>query len=383
MVIGKRGIWFIVSILVLSFVSLTVLAEEPAQCIYYYYGNDCFGCADAENHLGVLQLEYPSVEMNKFEVYTDFKHLAELEKYYDAYNVPETSRGVPAVFIGQHYFIGFNPIENLLEDVITAEAQINCPSLNNSIGVVGVVGENAPYKVLDTLSLALVTPAAVNDAFSPSMLALVLIFLTIIMALKDNDVMVRWGTLSIIGIYTAFVVRGLDLFTVLHTPLLSTIFTKIVALLAIVYGLANIKGFFSTWKIFFGTMPEELQLDLTLLVKSLLTPAGIFLISFFSALFTLGERSTVFSILRMLTLNDSSRAAAFPLYLYHLFILIVPLIVLLVTMYLIRMEFEKNAKKKEPFDDHKVELWKNHLFKVLSLVVTVITIIIGLVLLLV
>lgn len=382
MVIGKRFGLFLLIIVVLSFLPLARGAAEPTQCLYYYYGNDCLGCADADNHLGIMQLKYPSLDVHKFEVYTDFDHVAELEKYYQAYDVPEASRGVPAVFIGQHYFIGSNPLENLLEGVLAVEAQIACPSLNNSIGVVGVVGENAPYKVLDTLSLALVTPAAVNDAFSPSMLALLLIFVTILMALKDTDVMVRWGTVSIIGIYIAFVVRGLDLFTVLHTPLLSTIFTKIVALLAIVYGLVSIKGFFSTWKMFFGTMPEELQLDLTLLVNSLLTPAGIFLISFFSALFTLGERSTVFSILRMLTLNDSSRAAAFSLYLYHLFILVVPLIVLLVTMYLLRIEFEKKAKKKEPFDDHKVELWKNHLFKVLRLVVTVITILIGLALLL-
>lgn len=375
---------FLLSIVIFSILSLIVIAEESlTSCLYYYYGNDCPGCAEAENHLGILQLKYPSLELHKFEVYTDFDHAAELEEYYNRYNVPEMSRGVPAVFIGRHYFIGLNPIDNLLEGVLTAERQIDCPSFNNnSVEAVGVVGEKAPYKVLDTLSLALVTPAAVNDAFSPSMLALLLIFLTIIIAMKDNDAMMRWGTLSIIAVYTAFVVRGLNLFTVLHTPLLSTIFTKIVAVLAILYGLVSIKGFFSTWKMFFGTISEELQHDITSLANSLLTPAGIFLISFFSALFTLGERSKALSILRMLTLNNSSRAAVFPLYLYHMFIVVVPLIVLLVIFYVVRMEFEKNAKKREPFDDHKVELWKNHLFKILHLVVNIITVFIGLVLLL-
>ena len=379
MVMRRFTKFIILIILLSSFFSLN--AEGETICLDYYYGLDCPDCAAAEKELDLLNLQYPNLEINKIEVYNNLKQAKELETYFEAYNIPENSRGVPAVFVGQNYYIGLNPIQDLLESSIEDKTQLGCPTLDGA-NVIGIVGEKAPYKVLDTLSLAVVTPEALKDSFNPSMVALFLIVLTILMSIKNHDVMVRRGAVSIGAIYLAYFFIALDLFTVLQNSFISTFFTKVVAILAIVYGLVNIKGFFSTWKIFFGDLSEEKQKSIQDVVKTLLTPLGVFLISFFSALLTLGQPTETLAVLRVLTTEGASKLAAFPLYLYHMFIVIIPLIVLVVLLYLLRNKLEEKAKKKEPNDERKAELWKKHLQKILHLVVSFLTFIVGVVLLL-
>lgn len=372
---------FIITLLLISILSLNSAAAAGTICLHYYYGIDCPDCAEAENNLRLLQLQYPTLEINQFEVYKNVKAAEQLEDYFQAYALPEDSRGIPAVFVGQHYFIGLNPIKQLLEKTIAGKTQLDCPSLENTT-IIGVVGDKSPYQVIETLSLAVVTSAALRDAFHSSMLALFLIFLTILMSVKDNDKMFRSGALSIGAIYLAYLLRGLNLFTILQTPTVSTFFTKLVAIMAILYGLVFIKGFSRTWKIFFGALSEKTENKVEAGAEKLLQPLSIFMISFFSALLTLGESSKTLSVLRMLTTTSASRLAAFPLYLYHLFIVILPLMVLVVVLYLIRNKLEEKARKKEPYDKRKAEIWKKHFLKVLQGITSAFTFILGIILLL-
>src|SRR3989344_8271663 len=172
MVIGKR-----ILLIVLILVSLLPLAAaEEADCLVYFYGTDCAECTKATEHLTYLKARFPQLEVKEFEVYYNRENVKMLEKYFQSYNIPESSQGLPVLFMPGSYFVGSSTMIDLLESRILDNQNSAC-STEEGEKALGLVGEKEPPDVLNTLTLSLVTKAAFRDAFRPGIIAFLLVFL--------------------------------------------------------------------------------------------------------------------------------------------------------------------------------------------------------------
>ncbi len=110
-----------------SSIASNTLESVPLE-ITFFHMNGCGACAQMKPFLEDLDSKY-NLNLNSYEI-SSRENSNLFKEYLDRFNVPDKSRGyVPAVFIGDSYFIGFNSnITSTIEDFI-----INGESSSNGI----------------------------------------------------------------------------------------------------------------------------------------------------------------------------------------------------------------------------------------------------------
>jgi thiol-disulfide isomerase/thioredoxin len=78
--------------------------EEPTV-VYFFYGEGCPHCAQAEPFLDDLAGRHPGLEVKRYEVWHDEANRQRLGEMAAGYRIEPT--GVPVILIGQHAWIGF------------------------------------------------------------------------------------------------------------------------------------------------------------------------------------------------------------------------------------------------------------------------------------
>ncbi len=375
----RKKILFIVTLLLLSLFTVQAAADSEG-CLYYFYGIDCEECANTDDYINTLGERHDDLQIESFEVYQNRKNAKLLEEYFTANKVDEDAQGLPVVFVKGSYFVGAEAIRNLLEPHLEVNNVKECPSLA-AIGSVGVVGEKSPHDVLDTLQFGEVTSAALSDSLRPAMVALLLILLGIMLALKDEDKVVERGVLFIIAVFGVYFLFSFGWFVSLAKVGVSSFFAKIIGVIIIIGSLITIQGFFGTWKRFLAKIPEKYRWLGGQIGKGLISPVGVVIVGFVLSLFTLAGMDNVYLVLQSLMTESGSRLAAIPLTLYYLILIVLPLIVMVAVFKAIMGWLEDRAKEKGPHDERKVTLWRKHQHKVLNFSVSIVMLVVGLVLL--
>lgn len=370
MVIGKRLL-----VLVILLLSVLSVAAAETDCIYYFYGKDCQECETANNHVKYLETRYPELQITEYEVYFNRQNSRTLDQYFEAYNIPQKSRGVPIVFTQDSYFIGSKGIKDLLEGRILDNINVECPSLETSTAI-GVVGNKESSNVLDTITLGMVTKGAIKDSFRPGSLAFILVLLMLLSVRKKKEVHLRNGILAISVVALVSILFGMGLFWKS-----SVIFPKIVGILAIIGSLLRIKGFFGTWRIIFEDLKEETEQKIRESVKYLHSSFGVVIISLMMGLISFGIISDIFTLLRTLAEDGVIEFSSFAYLFYHTIITSIPPAIIVAIVYKVTETLESHATKKEPHDDNKAEVWRSHTQKVFKFVVSSLMLLMGLVLL--
>ena len=122
------------------FIFLTLFATAQESCIYYFYGISCPHCANVAPFLDKLKLEYSNINIIKFETYQNISNQNLLDTYFESYNLPKTSRGVPIIFISDNYLVGDTPIISDLESLILKNPNAKCPpTKSNSISTIEII----------------------------------------------------------------------------------------------------------------------------------------------------------------------------------------------------------------------------------------------------
>ncbi len=82
-------------------------ADTPEQdtVVYFYYGDGCPHCAEAEPFLADLAARHPGLEVRAYEVWHDDANRERLEAMAGAYRIDAS--GVPVIFIGEDAWVGF------------------------------------------------------------------------------------------------------------------------------------------------------------------------------------------------------------------------------------------------------------------------------------
>ncbi len=369
-------------LVILVSVSSIVSAVEENDCIYYFYGSDCPQCEQANTQIKELQSKYPSLKIEKLEVYQHFQNARTLQQYFDAHGIPEKSQGVPTVLLPGAYLIGSTSIVNLLEGRIKENIDPTCPAIDPSPWV-GVVGDKASHDVLKTLTFVGVTGSAVSDSFNPGMLAVLLILLSMITLIKDEVVMIRRTVLFVMSSFFAYLLMGFGMLTWFTHPTLYMLFYKVIGVAAVVVGVIRIRTFAQTWKIWRQNVTEKTDHWIVKTKGFFTSPAGMIFLGFASSLLTSARLSKVFSILQSLLTEGEFRGAAVPLVLYYCVLLVLPLIVVVAVLHLLReRQRDFTLKHNEDFSsDLKRAKWRRHNQLMFQLVINSAMVFVGLVLL--
>ncbi len=369
---------FVLLLLVLPF-SLAQEQDGQEDCVYYFTSNDCPTCPETDKHLDALAAKYPQLKVVRFEAYFNQENAQLLRKYFNTFKIPEESQGIPAAFLPGSYLIGDDSIQQLLEGRIKENTDPACPVFEEG-DIVGIVGEEiSPQHVIKTLTFAKITGTAFFQSILSATLALFLVFLVLLSTLKKDQVLVKRGILFIIIAYGIYLISGMGLLFVFSAKV-SSVLSKIIALIAIAISIPRIRQFFGPKKARRRTEPEEEKTLRQKLEEFSVSSWGFITISVVTTFCLLGSSPRVVEILRILFSTEGSRMAALPFILYYNLLLIVPLLILLAVFFVAHITVEKHVQK-EVFSDLQKVRWREHYHKVLRFIAGIVMFILGVIVL--
>jgi len=82
--------------------------NKPAIELYFFRGEGCLHCAQAEDFLGDLVKQYPQLEVRSFEVFYNNDNRQLYFTFAQAYNINPSELVVPVIFVGNQSWVGFN-----------------------------------------------------------------------------------------------------------------------------------------------------------------------------------------------------------------------------------------------------------------------------------
>ncbi len=371
----KRGVFIVVLMLLMA---TSALAIEN-DCVYYFYGDQCDECGITTKYLDTLGKKHTDLQLTKFEVYKHDTNSKALEELFDSRKVPKSERQIPAVFMTNQYFVGKNSITTLLETSIISNSEEGCPGAGNES--IGIHGSGEPSNVLDLFTFLAVTKEALKDGFNKTNVALLLLFLVMLGAIKNEDLMVKRGVLFLGVVGAVYFILGLGFVSVKDYEKITFFFYKSIGVIMAIAGLVRIKGFFKTWKMLAGTIPEGMRARARKIKEGLLSTTGVMLIGLVTGIIAAGGTTKTFEILQGSFSANSNRLIVFPMLIYYVFLMIVPFTLLVVAMHLIMDKIESHATKKSEDDEEKLNLWRAHNTKLFNFVVSCILLVVGTILL--
>jgi len=365
---------FVLLLLVLPF-SLAQEQDGQEDCVYYFTSNDCPTCAETDTLLDTLAVKYPGLQVVKFEAYFNQENAQLLRKYFNTFKIPEESRGIPVVFLQGGYLIGDDSIQQLLEGRIIENTNPACPVVEEG-NMVGIVGEEiSPQHVIKTLTFAKVTGTALFQSIFSATLALFLVFLALLSTIKKDQVLVKRGILFIIIAYGIYLLSGMGLLPVFSAKV-SSVLSKIIALIVIVMSIPRIRQFFGPKKARRRTEHEEKKTWQQKLEEFCVSSWGFITISLVTSFFLLGSSTRVVEILRNVFSTAGSQMVALPFIVYYNLLLMVPLLILLAVFFVAHITVEKHVQK-EVFSDLQKVRWREHYHKVLRFIAGIVMFILG------
>ncbi|MBL7160903.1 MAG: hypothetical protein ISS93_03590 [Candidatus Aenigmarchaeota archaeon] len=328
----KLQIFFLAAV-VLFAVTPLVFAQQ-STCVYFFYGEGCPHCGKVIPFIVQLNSEHQDIDIHIFEIYSNRSNALLLNELFTEYNIPDAKRGIPAVFVGESFISGDNPILEGFEAELQKNQGASCP-----LSTSGEIG---------TISLATVIGAALVDSINPCAIAVLLILLGALLASGDRRKALKAGLAFSVAIYIVYFLFGLGLFSALQITGLSYWFYKVVGLFAIAVGLINIKDYF--WYGgggFVMEVPRGWRPRMKKMLNSVTTPAGAFIVAFAVSLFELPCTGGPYIFILGLLAERTTQLAAIPILLLYNVFFILPLIVITLLLYRGFTDVEKAGEWKE------------------------------------
>jgi cytochrome c biogenesis protein CcdA len=184
-----------------------------------------------------------------------------------------------------------------------------------------------------TLTIPVLIGAAVVDAINPCEFAVLIILMATILSAGDRKKALFGGLAFTSAIYISYFLMGLGLFCAVQATEISYIFYRIVAVLAILIGLWNIKDFFYYGKGLLMEVPRAWRPRMKKLIRSVTSVPGAFVIGLVVSLFLTPCTSGPYICVLGLLARTSTRIQAIPLLLLYNLIFILPMIIITFLVY--------------------------------------------------
>lgn len=380
----KRIKYFITFILFLYSIAVynkITLALDNNVTIYFFWGNGCHNCKEADNFLKLLSRKYPQLKIKYYEVWDNAENARLFSSMAHAYEIKVEA--VPTIFIGN-----FEPFVGYLSDDTTGKSldlaikhciDFGCidpsekaknlanrkiiPQTNTSFSEQSIIKLPFLGEVeLSKISLPVLTIIIAGiDGFNPCSFFVLLILLSVLGHAHSRKTMLFIGSIFIFFsglIYFAFMSAWLNLFLILGQIKEITIFAGIIALLI---ALINIKEFFFLKKGVSLTIPDKAKPRIYELARKILRessrPAmitGTIILAFTANIYELlctAGFPMVYT--RTLTLNNISK------YSYYIYLVFYNLIYVIPLMFIVII-FSISVGKR------KLSEWQGRILKLIS-----------------
>jgi len=290
--------------------------------IYLFYGEGCPHCAKAERFLESLKGKYP-IELKKYEIYFHPQNMELFKNFCQKYGF--SPEGVPTIFIGKKYFIGFG--ERTKNEIEKAIQEYQTTPLSNSLP------QNSKITWSKIVSLAFV------DSINPCAIAVLTLMLIAILTYnpKDKNKVLLTGLAFSGAVFLMYLFYGvviIKFFQIVQKLTSVRLWLyKILGGFAIILGVLNIKDFIKYKPGGFLTeMPLFLRPKVKKIISGVTSPRGAFFVGTFVTLFllpcTMGPYLIAGGILSFL---ETIKTLPY-LFLYNL-IFILPMLVIVFLIY--------------------------------------------------
>jgi len=309
-----------------------------------------------EGFLEETQISHPGLKITKYELKENIDLLLSLA---DNYNLKLTERiPIPIIFIDNKYFVGYNKeISTSIQQKIEECTNKECISPLN-------YKDNGKDN-LKELTIPVVISAALVDAINPCAFAVLILLITTILATGNRKKALLAGIVFTAAIYISYFMIGIGLYSAISAAGISNIFYIIVASLAIILGLFNLKDYLWYGKWFITEVPRKWRPRMKLIIKKVTSIPGAFITGFLVSLFLLPCTSGPYIvILGLLSKVATRNFAIFLLSLYN-FVFILPMLLITLGIYFGFTTTEK------------AELWRTKKLKTLHLIAGIILLLLG------
>jgi cytochrome c biogenesis protein CcdA/glutaredoxin len=313
--------------LILIFLILANLVFASTVDATFVYGNGCPHCATARTYIESNMNKYPDLNVTYIEINQNIDSVLEL---YSKYNVPASSQGgVPILFIGNTFVLGDTSIINQIEPIYL-KCKTDCNSTLNQNPNQG------PEFSLNTLIFL-----AFADAVNPCELAVLIILMTAILTqFPQNKKKALYAGLAFsLAIFLMYFIFGLLIITGFkflsnYLNVSNTLFFSVLAILAIVLGILNLKD-----AVVYGgggfimEVPQKWRPKMKALIQGTTSVKGAFVVGLIVSLFlTPCTAGPYFVAAGMLA--TVSWVTSIPYFLLYMLIFISPMIVITLITYL-------------------------------------------------
>jgi len=336
---------FLVTVLFFNQVGTTGRVTDGENVyLVSFYGQGCPHCSSLQSFLNKVQGNYPSLKVRSYEIYFNNENRQLFEDLSEAFGTE--IQGVPTTFINGKVLVGFsNSLGKSIEDEIKICLENGCETPLSKLSdggvenVIHVIGESSPAEnpekteLKRKLTIPAVIFAAVVDAINPCAFAVLIILMTTILASSNRKRSLLTGLMFSLAIFISYFLMGLGLFSAIQAAGLTRSFYIIVAFLAIIVGLFNLKDYLWYGKWFKMEVPELWRPRMKLLLKSVTSPIGAFFMGFVISLFLLPCTSGPYIIILGLLADVATRNYAIPLLLLYNFIFIIPMLLITFGIY--------------------------------------------------
>jgi len=248
--------FFLSLFLFVNFANAEIITGDDKIDIDFFYSQTCGHCSSANAFLSEVSLKDESIVINKFDI-SERESVELLQTYYDKYNVEKSHQGgVPAIFIENYYFIGFQKgiseeninkvIDSLLnkEDIFINENISNFSEIEDlksklELPFIGKIDlkESSPF-ILSALF-------GFIDGFNACAMAALAFLLAVLIGVGDRKKLILLGGTFILVsgiVYYFFIATWLNIFLLL--PHLKII-TYGVGILILFLGIFILKEYFN------------------------------------------------------------------------------------------------------------------------------------------
>jgi cytochrome c biogenesis protein CcdA/glutaredoxin len=360
-------------LILFSLVIPSVISEDSTIDLYLFYGQGCPHCSQAKVFLDDIKGDYSGLNIIEKEIYFNDNNRELFEQMANSYG--KQIQGVPTIFINGKMFVGFsNSIKDSLENEIEHCIIESCMSPlehENTLETLSIETESSPLdnpektQLKKTITVPAVLSAAAVDAINPCAFAVLIILLTTILATKNRNRALLAGIAFTISIFISYLLMGIGLYSAINTTGITHWFYSIVALLAILIGLFNLKDYLWYGKWFIMEVPIKWRPRLKSLIKGVTSISGAFLIGFVVSLFLLPCTSGPYIIILGLLAKTATKNFALWLLLLYNFIFILPMVIITLAIYFGFTTTEKAEK------------WRLEKLKVLHLIAGIILLLLG------
>jgi len=186
---NKKIFLFLIVLLGFSLFANPAVAQQEIVEINFFYSDFCSHCAKEEVFLDVLEDQYPNLIINRYSITSNKEAPSILASFYEEYEVPERNWGlVPALFIGDEYFIGYSEeVKAKIIECINGCSETDIDIYEINIPFLGTI--NTSEMSLTTLTIVL----GLLDGFNPCAMWIMLFLIALLINTDSRKKMLLIG----------------------------------------------------------------------------------------------------------------------------------------------------------------------------------------------